>query len=585
MEAILGELEEIFRHRPSGEGQPPAGSERRAVDRLLKRYPKAHGETFSKSDLLAGLRLRERRAGRDPEASPLFPRLRKKPLRTASGVATLTVLTRPHPCPGRCVFCPSDVRMPKSYLSSEPGSQRAEQHGFDPYLQTTARLRALTSLGHPVDKVEIIVLGGTWTAYPGAYRRWFALRLFQALNDFDPAAPVEVAPRPAPSLAPELPAPGESYNRAVRRRSRRGEDASENASWTRVEAAQGANEGAHCRCVGLSFETRPDRLEPADALELRRLGATKVQIGIQSTSDAVLGANRRGHDLAATRRALSRLRRLGFKIHAHWMPNLLGSTPELDRQDYARLWSDPALKPDELKVYPCSLVAGTELEEHHRRGAWRPYEEEELLDLLVHCLESAPPWTRLTRVVRDIPSHDILVGNKKTNFRQLAEGELARRGGRGADIRAREIRRRPLDDEAPRLEVLEYPTATGREVFFQAVTRDDRLCGFLRLALPSLSSIGTPGIPEELYGSALIREVHVYGPVAPLGRKRRHGRAQHGGLGRRLVAAAEARARSEGYAHLAVISAVGTRRYYRRLGFTAGELYQHRALAAAPPQK
>ncbi|MEM9293653.1 MAG: tRNA uridine(34) 5-carboxymethylaminomethyl modification radical SAM/GNAT enzyme Elp3 [Acidobacteriota bacterium] len=582
----------------------PAPEHARALDRLVRRNPREDGLVLSKSELIQGCRWLAELSENGVDATPLIPRLRKKPMRSLSGVATVTVLTRPHPCPGRCIFCPSDVRMPKSYLADEPGAQRAAQHAFDPYLQTYFRLKVLHTNGHPVDKIELLVLGGTWSSYPESYQIWFLTRCFEALNDFgqrqDPQGfRQESDPRyedwvrdleapqdgplgvvDSPSANSQLP----TYNLSVRQQLKRSgkglRNAQEKASWDQLEEAQRQNEGSKARCVGLVLETRPDCVDEEEVRRLRRLGATRVQIGLQSLDDEVLEANRRGHDVAAGRRAMAQLRRAGFKIVAHWMPNLYGATAESDAADFRRLFSDPSIRPDELKIYPCSLIEGTELMERHREGSWLPYEEPELLDLLVSCLEATPPWCRLTRVIRDIPSTDIVVGNKKTNFRQIAEAELAQRGQRCRDVRAREVRGRAVQREELRLEVLEYDAGSGRELFFQFVTADDQLAGFLRLALPGGSEEALEPEIAELAGAAIIREVHVYGALVRVG-ERKDGAAQHAGLGRTLVENAARRASEAGFRSLAVISSVGTRRYYRRLGFVDGELYQHRELS--PP--
>jgi elongator complex protein 3 len=293
-----------------------------------------------------------------------------------------------------------------------------------------------------------------------------------------------------------------------------------------------------------------------EAVRIRRLGGTKVQIGVQSLSDEVLRKNRRGHDVAATRRALRLLRGAGFKLHVHWMPNLYGSSPAADLEDFDRLFSDPDFRPDEIKIYPCSLVQGVELERHYQSGAWSPYTHEELLEVLSGCLRRIPEYCRLTRLVRDIPSHHILAGNRLTNFREVVTARLREQGFRSRDIREREIRGRPCDPERLRL------TSTGYDT---SLTPEDRVAAFLRLSLP------TNG------GSAMIREVHVYGVAADLG-ERSPRKAQHLGLGRRLVERAARLAAEAGHRDLAVISAVGTREYYRSLGFHDRGLYQHRSL-------
>ncbi|MEL7059132.1 MAG: tRNA uridine(34) 5-carboxymethylaminomethyl modification radical SAM/GNAT enzyme Elp3 [Acidobacteriota bacterium] len=570
--------------------------------RLCRRHPRAKGGSYSKSEILRAFRRFADERGWD-DGERFIARLRRKPVRTLSGVAPVTVLTKPYPCPGRCIFCPSDVRMPKSYLSLEPGAQRAAQHRFDPFRQTLARLLALHGNGHRVDKVELIVLGGTWSSYPERYQIWFVERCLAAMNAFrraeadDLDLPERVGPAfeslGAETAESSAPAPAEvdsRYNQTVARFLRRelgGEllDASEGASWQCLEEAQRLNETAEARCVGLVLETRPDHLDRAEALRLRRLGATKVQVGVQSLDDEVLRLNRRGHDVAASRRALRLLRSFGFKLQLHWMANLYGSTPDRDVEDFARLFNDPEFRPDELKIYPCSLIDGTELMDVHRAGRWRPYEHDELLEVLTACLQAVPPYCRVTRVIRDIPGNDIVIGNKTTNFRQLAENALAADGRRMHDIRAREIRHHRVDAKTLRFEQVRYATSIGEERFLQVVDPEDRIAGFCRLALPAadLGDRATP--PDELRGAALLREVHVYGGVVAIGAaagEAGEGRSQHLGLGRRLIAWAADLAAEAGAARLAVISGIGTRVYYRRLGFVDGRLYQHLDLAARP---
>ncbi|MCK6547069.1 tRNA uridine(34) 5-carboxymethylaminomethyl modification radical SAM/GNAT enzyme Elp3 [Myxococcota bacterium] len=555
------------------------------LTRVLKRHPKDGSRTFSKSELVRGFRRFDAKhgwSGRDPR---FVEKLRTKPVRTESGVAPVTVLTKPFPCPGVCVFCPSDVRMPKSYLSMEPGAQRAAQHAFDPYHQTFSRLRAFHVNGHKIDKVELIVLGGTWSSYPEEYQRWFVKRCLDAMNDFVVFGGERPAHEPRPKVhghrdftTLDAKVDGrtmaERYNTVVARHLREhqgGEllEAHEDATWEELEVAQRANERAGARCVGLSLETRPDHVTTTEVLRLRRLGATKIQLGIQSLTDDVLARTKRGHDVEASRRAIALLRRAGFKIHAHWMPNLVGATPESDVEDFERLFSDPAICPDELKLYPCSLVESAELMQLYTRGEWRPYTEDELVGLLGECLRRVPRWCRLTRVIRDIPSHDIVVGNKLSNLRQLATGAADARGIRSVDVRSREIRQREIDPAGIGVRETSYETSTGRELFLEIVTVDDELVAFVRLALPR-----APSFVDELGGSAIIREVHVYGVAAALG-ERDQKKSQHLGLGRRLVGHALARARGEGYDRVAVISAIGTRAYYRDLGFEDGALYQH----------
>ena len=556
----------------------------RGLDGILRLYPRDGTGFFSRAQVIAGYRAFRARQHWKLDETTFLSRLRLRPVRTLSGVTPVTVLTKPFPCPGKCIFCPSDVRMPKSYLADEPGAQRADANDFDPYSQTWSRLEAYRCIGHPVDKVEMIVLGGTWSFYPEPYQVWFVKRCFDALNDFGRGVDRRGA---AQSAAPAFRdvaarvdgrAPADTYNQIVRgvlQSEHAGEllgDA-EAADWSALEAAHRENETAVVRSVGFSVETRPDHVTADEVCRIRRLGVTKVQIGIQHLSDAILTANRRGHDVATTRAALRLLRGAGFKIHAHWMPNLLGATPERDTAGFAELFEDADFRPDELKVYPCSLVESAELMGSYLRGEWRPYDEEELVGVLTSALAATPRYCRLTRVIRDFSADDIVAGNKIANLREVAEQRLREAGGVCEDIRAREIRAAKFDPDSLVLEELGYRTSLGREVFLQFVAEGDRLVAFLRLSLPDAANASAP--IAELDGSAILREVHVYGASLELGR-RDGAAAQHLGLGRRLIERAAEIAAAARYHGLAVISAVGTRGYYRGLGFEDGALYQHR---------
>lgn len=572
------------------------------IERILKRYPKDGSGLFRRDELIRAYRSL---AG---DALPAFDpaviaKLRRKPVRTRSGVTPVTVLTKPFPCPGKCIFCPNDVRMPKSYLSDEPGAQRAENNAFDPYLQTYTRLMAYHNIGHPTDKIEVIILGGTWSFYPENYQIWFIKRIFDALHDFgngiNRMAEVEEALRSVSQLHPERNLSNvkieggtfdRSYNQVVQEiyqdemaRSRAQENAiaegdverspvMEFATWEELEAVHRQNESAPNRVVGLVIETRPDHISIEEVLRVRRLGCTKVQIGFQSLNDEVLALNKRGHDVAATRRAVRLLRLAGFKIHAHWMPNLYGSTPEADLEDYRKMFDDPDFRPDELKIYPCSLIESAELMQYYQRGEWQPYSHEELLDLLAGVFALTPEYCRLTRVVRDIPSTDIVVGNKYTNFREMVNQEVKARGIRSGDIRSREVRNDRFDPEDLRLDEVRFTANIGDEVFLQFITPERKIAGFLRLSLPTEAPI-----TDELEDAAMIREVHVYGQAIRIGRNE-DGTAQHIGLGSALIERAAEIAKEAGYARLAVISAIGTRHYYRKRGFCDGHLYQVRDL-------
>ncbi len=498
------------------------------VFNAIRHHPLPEGEGYlGKSTLVAVYRDLVAR-GEWEETPALLEKIRLKPMRTLSGVTTVTVLTKPHPCPGKCVFCPDDIRMPKSYLPDEPGAMRALYHQFDPYDQVAARIETLHAVGHPTDKIELLILGGTWGAYPKAYQEWFIRRCLDAMNEVE-----------AVSLA----------------------------------EAQEINERATHRNVGLVVETRPDDITPQTLAWLRSLGVTKVQMGVQSLDNRILSLNRRGHTAEDARRAAALLRAAGFKIVVHWMPNLYGATLESDRADFERLWTQ--LAPDEIKIYPTQLLEGTELFALWKRGEYTPYSTEELVRLIADLKPTIPRYCRVNRVIRDIPSNHVVAGNKRTSLRQDVHRELKRRGVRCNCVRCREIRGKRVASGALRLDDLVYSSGGGEEHFVSWVTPDDQLAGFLRLSLPGDDS-PDPGL-EDLRGAAIIREVHVYGQSLRVGEAKK-GAAQHSGLGTRLIQEAEKIARKRGFTSLAVIAAIGTRPYYLDRGFVRGDLYLVKAL-------
>ena len=516
----------------------------RSLRSILARYPKDGKGFYAKSDLVAGFRRLIDEGELEPDAL-LLDRIRMKPVRTASGVAPVTVLTAPAGCPGQCIFCPDDWRMPKSYIFDEPGAQRAERDGFDPFKQTLGRIDAFESIGHDASKVELLILGGTWSAYSQDYREWFVRRCYDAMNSYGD---------------PEYLPPAT------------------------LEEAQQRNVLAAHRNVGLVVETRPDWITPDEIQHLRRLGVTKVQIGVQSLEDDVLEKNKRGHTVAEVKDALGLLRTAGFKLHLHWMPNLYGATLESDRESFRRFFDDPAVRPDELKIYPCSLIAGTELHEKWQAGDYTPYTERELVSLLADIKPTIPPYTRINRLFRDIPAHHIEAGVKTSNLREVVHQELARRGDRCGCIRCREVRRQHVHEDALRLTVTTYATDLTVEHFLQVVVDENKgngsranlerapLAGFLRLSLPKSPSAGSRAFLDEIGGNAMIREVHVYGPALAIGGAEK-GAAQHVGVGTRLLNEARRISSDAGFERISVISATGTQAYYAARGFEPGELY------------
>ena len=577
--------------------------------RILRKHPKPKGGFFGKPALIAGARRLVSLKRLDPVAchKVLRTSLRMKPTRTQSGVSTVTVLTKPYPCPGQCIFCPNDVKMPKSYLADEPGAQRAANNRFDPYAQTWNRLLALHNIGHPIEKIELIILGGTWSAYTLEYRKYFVARIFEAANEFGEFIDAHLSlGAPAPHayevehLQEVMIEANQSqqekfaqentlnvYNQVVSRALRQNLNGrlntqSESASWSDIEQRHQQNVNARCRIVGLAVETRPDEINAQEIDHLRRLGATKIQLGVQSLSDEVLSLNRRGHTVKQAQEAAAALRSAGFKLHLHWMANLYGSTPKADEEDYYKLFSDPHICPDELKLYPCSLIPDTPLMAHYQAQRWRPYNREELLQLLCDIMPRTPVYCRLTRVIRDIPSTDIHAGNQETNFREVVEAKLAQDGIALREIRAREVRGQKLSTRDPSLCIERYQTAISEELFLTYVdAENDYLLGFCRLSFPKSIHEKSPqehylseNMSQELKDSAIIREVHVYGQSLKIDEDHQSA-AQHRGFGRNLIQEAKELSKKAGYKNLAVISAIGTRAYYEKLGFQQAPYYQH----------
>ncbi|MBR6090019.1 MAG: tRNA uridine(34) 5-carboxymethylaminomethyl modification radical SAM/GNAT enzyme Elp3 [Anaerolineaceae bacterium] len=461
----------------------------------------------------------------DPE---LLAKIRMKPGRTLSGVTTVTVLTAPWPCPGNCIFCPSDDRMPKSYIPDEPGAARAFQNQFDPYLQVSSRIQSYEAVGHPTDKIELLILGGSWTSYPWEYQQNFVQRCFDAMNEKDSES---------------------------------------------LQEAQKLNENANHRNVGLVVETRPDLLDAETLKKLRILGVTKLQLGIQSMNDRILQLNRRGLSEKEALERVSLARAAGFKIVLHWMPNLLGSTPESDREDFAHFWQSPeegyGYCPDELKIYPTQLLQGTDLYPEWEKGNYAPYDMETLVRLLADIKPTIQPYCRVNRVIRDIPSHHVVAGNTRSSLRMDIQELMKKNGTSCRCIRCREIRGQKIRPEDLILNDFQYHAAYAKEHFLQYITADDRLAGYLRLSIPDHPENAPI---EELKDCALIREVHIYGQSLPVGAEQ-SGAAQHIGLGSNLIEEACIIAKTNGFSRLAVIAAVGTRQYYESRGFYRGQFY------------
>ena len=456
----------------------------------------------------------------------------KKLTRTISGVTPVAVMSRPAPCPGHCVYCPDFNDTPRSYTPHSPAVMRAAACDYDPAAQVNLRLRILTGMGHPIDKVELIVMGGTFLSTPVDYQDRFIKACFDALN-------------------------------CVRSET--------------LEEAQRVNETAVHRAVGLCLETRPDICGEAEVARMIDWGATRVELGVQTLDDNIYRIVRRGHGVAAVAEATTRLRQAGLKVHYHWMPGLPGATPETDLELTRELFDNPAFRPDGLKIYPTMVVEGTELEKWHHEGRYQPYSDVVMTTLIADMKKVVPPYVRISRVLRDIPA-EYIVGGLKNSMRDGVQQRLLQQGAACRCIRCREFghrQRKNLPIGKPSLRRLEYEASGSREVFLSHEDDEGTLFGMLRLSLPDSRPPAFRSMAGRL---AVIRELHVYGPEMELG-QRDEDSAQHRGYGRELVREAERIAKEEFGADLmAVLSGVGARSYYRDLGYVFDSGYMVKRL-------
>lgn len=481
----------------------------------------------------------------DPDKRRFFEdKLRRKSIRTRSGIAVITAITKPFDCPhGTCTFCPGGVRFgtPQSYTKDSPAASFGIKRTFDPNLQVKDTMELLSKNGHDTSKVELILLGGTILAMPLDYQRDFVKQSYEALNE---------------SLSSSL------------------------------EEAIKLNEISPHRCVGLTIETKPDWCGKEHIDLLLSFGATRVEIGVQSLRDDVLRIVNRGHTVVDTFRAFSVSRDSAFKIVAHMMPGLPLSDPDKDLEDLLRLVSDEKLKPDMLKIYPTLVVEGTALYKQYLKGKYNPYNLEQIVELLRKFKKQVPPWVRIMRIQREIPKHEITGGANAGNLRQIVLDEMARRGENCRCIRCRETGHRRVDGQNSRsaeisnarLKRIDYEASSGHEVFLSIESENtDTLFGFLRLRIPS----GNEHRPEiAAHEASLVRELHVYGTVVPIGERIQSSeQSQHRGLGTRLLVEAEEISRSDFMRKKqVVISASGTREYYRKRGYKDDGAYVSKVL-------
>ena len=446
----------------------------------------------------------------------------KKVSRTISGVTPVAVMAKPFPCPGKCVYCPTSPEAPKSYTLESPAVLRARSCGFDARKQVETRLKSLAEMGHPCDKVELIIMGGTFLAYPEDYQYQFVKDCYDALNG---------------------------------------------VSSQSLDQAKQLNENANHRCVGLCIETRPDFCGEEEVKRMLDFGTTRVELGVQTLDDGIHHLTKRGHGVAEVVAATRLLRNHGFKIYYHWMPGLPGSTPQHDLNLSQQLFEDERFRPDGLKLYPTLVVQGSELESWYRDGRYRPYPDEEMVDLLVVIKSMIPKYVRISRLMRDIPSKFIVAGSRDLALRGTVKKKMAQLGLRCSCIRCREYGHRLRDGwtiTEPQFTRFDYETAEGKEIVLSYEDANETLFGLLRLRANS----------EKV----IVRELHVFGPEVPLGERRRKA-AQHQGLGERLLGKAEEIAKKELQTdRLLVLSGVGAREYYRLLGYDLRGAYMAKQL-------
>lgn len=475
----------------------------------------------------------------EQERQYLLPLLTKKKTRTISGIIIVAVMSKPAPCPGTCIYCPGGTIAPKSYSGHEPAAMRAIQNNYDPYLQVESRIKQLEAIGHRVDrgKIKLVIMGGTFLSLPLEYQHYFLKRCLEAITGIS-----------ADIL----------------------DEAKINAEHSRM------------RNVGITFETRPDYCREKHVDNMLYMGGTKVEIGVQTVYDDIYKLVRRGHTVQDVVEAFRIAKDSGLKITAHLMPNLPGSNYHRDLEMFKTTFNDPRFKPDSLKIYPCLVLEGTPLYDLYIKGEYTPYTTEDIIKLIVEVKGVIPKWIRIQRIQRDIPSNLIVCGVKNGNLRELAAEELTRRGYKCQCIRCREVghilQRNPhlLEGEEVFLHTESYSASGGEEVFISYENRDRSiLVGFLRLRRPS-DLAHRPEIRN--CESMIVRELHVYGPLVPV-HERPRDEWQHRGYGKNLLREAEKIAREEFDAKkLLVLSGIGVKEYYYRLGYKTDGVYVSKKL-------
>lgn len=446
--------------------------------------------------------------------------LRLKKIRSLSGIVPIAVLTKPYPCPGKCVYCPTQKKMPKSYLDDEPAAMRAKAAHFDPYVQVKRRLSQLKLTGHTTDKVELIVMGGTFSSLPRGYQIEFITQCFAGCN----GKKIQMSKFKFQNLISKLKI---------------------------LKEQQKINETAKHRIVGLTLETRPDKINKEEIKFMRRLGCTRVEIGVQAIDNKILDLVKRGHHVQATVKATKLLKDAGLKVCYHLMPNLPGSTLKNDLQMFKTIFTNSLFMPDMIKLYPCVVCYQAELYNWYKKNLYHPYSDKDLIDLLISIKKIVPQWVRINRLARDIPIANIAAGNKMSNLRQILTKKLKARKISCQCIRCRETKDKSTIKKM-RLKIIKYKASRGLEFFLQFVGKNNVLYSLLRLRI--------------IAKTAIVRELHTYGEALAIGLNKKKA-SQHQGLGKKLLLKAEKLAKDNHCQKIKVVSGIGVREYYRKLGY------------------
>ncbi len=459
--------------------------------------------------------------------------LRTSPVRSLSGIVNVSVLTKEYPCPGECIYCPKEKGLPKSYLSGEPAVERANSLDYDPFAQTKERIVMLKEQGHPVDKIDLRIIGGTWSYYPKKYQTNFIKRCFDACNK-----------KKAKNL----------------------------------KEAQKNNEKSDHRIVGLSIETRPDFINKKEIKRLRKLGITKVEIGVQSINNKILKLNKRGHTIKETIKATKLLKDAGFKVAYQIMPNLYSSNLKKDLKQLKKIFQNQNFKPDFLKIYPCALLKNTPLYELYKQKKYQPYSKKELIKLIKEIKKITPNWVRIVRIIRDIPAQKIIDGPTKiSNLRQIIQDQMKKEDWQCQCIRCKEVKDRFNKEEKLYFYREDYKASQGKEIFltFENKSRT-KLFSLLRLRIPSFYFNKEKHFLEALQNSSIIRELHTYGQLTPISKEGFS--SQHKGLGKKLIKKAEKITKEEfNLKNIAVISGIGAHEYYRKLDYKLENTYMKKS--------